>query len=101
MAAMCGLSLGFCATTTASIFTTLHPASRLIGGLQKNGAVGALVIRIGVGEKRADIAQARSTQNGIGDGVQQRVGVAVAVKAQRMFDFDAAENEFAAFHQAM
>lgn len=76
-------------------------ANRLIGGLQKNGAVGALVIRIGVGEKRADIAQARSTQNSIGDGVQQRVGVAVAVKAQRMFDFDAAENEFAAFHQAM
>ena len=57
--------------------------------------------RIITKEKRADIAQARSTQNGIGDGVQQRIGVAVAVKAQRMFDFDAAENEFAAFHQAM
>ena len=52
-----------------------------------------------VGEVGADIAQGSSTEQGIGDGVQQSVGVGVAEQAFFKGDGYAAEDERAAGHE--
>ena len=61
-------------------------------------AVHAFGLCRGVGEVIADVAHIRCSQQGIADGVQQHVGIAVTQEALTVFDLDAAHPEVAAFH---
>src|SRR4051812_40325218 len=49
----------------------------------------------------ADVAFADRAEDRVGDGVRENVGVRVAVKAVRMRNLHAAENERAAFRETM
>ena len=69
------------------------------GFAQQGARVGTLELRIGVGEMAADIAQGRRTEDGVGDRVQQHVGVGVAQQAQVVRDLHAADDQVAVFHQ--
>src|SRR5690606_35972302 len=68
---------------------------------QQHAAIGTLVFRIGVGEMAANIPQARSTQDGIGNGMQQGIGIRMPHQAMRMRDGDTAQNQGSAFAQHM
>jgi hypothetical protein len=48
---------------------------------------------IGIGEMFADISFACGTENGVGDRVEQDVGVAVSIESEVMFDGDSPENQ--------
>src|SRR5260221_6342210 len=67
--------------------------------LQKNTARRAAPAGIGVRKKMADVCFAQRAKEGVADGVHERIGVGVAVEAFGVRDFDAAQNEFAAFNQ--
>ena len=56
---------------------------------------------VGVRKMMADVALADRAEHGVGDGVSEHVGIAVAIEAVRMRDFHAAEDERAAFDEAM
>ena len=47
----------------------------------------------------ADVGQAEGTEDGIGDGVAEHVGIGVAVEAVGVRDFDAAEDQRAVFRE--
>ena len=49
----------------------------------------------------ADITHVGSTEDGVADGVDEYVGIAVAEKPQGVFKFDAANPEFAAWCELM
>ena len=49
----------------------------------------------------ADVAEAGGAQQRIADGVQQHVGVRMAVEALLVLDLDTADHELAAQHQRM
>ena len=68
---------------------------------QQHGRVGTLELRVGVREMAADIAQRRGAEQGIGDRVQQHVGIRMAEQPQAMRHFDTAENQLATWHQRM
>ena len=67
-----------------------HPPSvtRASGAAQQLPAVGILELGIGVGEQRADVAQAERTEQGVGDRMQERVGVGVAEQSVAVLDVD-------------
>ena len=48
-----------------------------------------------------DVAQGRRAQHGVGDGVQEHVGVGVPVQPLFKRNLDPAQNEGAALHQAV
>jgi hypothetical protein len=50
---------------------------------------------------QADISEGRRAEQRIADGVQQDVGVAMAVEAERGRDFDPADNQFSTFGEGM
>ena len=53
-------------------------ASREFPGVpQEDQAVAALPAGVGIGEVHPDVAQRRRSENGVGDGVRQHVGVGV------------------------
>jgi hypothetical protein len=56
---------------------------------------------IAVGISVADVAQTGSAKQGIGDGVQDNIGVTVTSQSARMFDADAAEDQGTTFCQPM
>jgi hypothetical protein len=68
IAGMCGAIFGACATMVESTLTIDQPASR--------------TRRVGVGKVPADVAQAGRTEQRIGDRMQQRVGVGMAVEPE-------------------
>jgi hypothetical protein len=49
----------------------------------------------------ADVAQPGRAQQGIGDGVQQHVGIGMAEQAEGMGDGHAADDEFAAGNESV
>jgi hypothetical protein len=53
----------------------------------------------GVGEEFADVAQGGGTQEGVGDGVQQCVGIGVAEQAFAVGNGNAAQNQGATFNE--
>ena len=53
----------------------------------------------GVGEEFADVAQGGGAQKGVGDGVQQCVGIGVAEQAFAVGNGNAAQNQGAAFNE--
>jgi hypothetical protein len=64
-------------------------------------AVGPLVCSIGIGEMLPDVTLANGPQNGVGNGVQQHVGIGMAEKARFMRDINPADDASAARHQPM
>ena len=48
------------------------------GGHEHLARVAPLVARVGIGKQLADVAQSSGTQQSVGNGVQQNVGIAVA-----------------------
>ena len=70
-------------------------------GTQQHQGIGALVGRVGVGEKLADVAAANGAQQGIGNRMSQNIGIGVAKKPQGMGYFHAAQDQLAAFYQSM
>ncbi len=56
---------------------------------------------VGVGKVMADVAFADRAEHRVGDRVREHVRIAMAVEAVRVRDLDAAENERAAFREAM
>src|SRR3972149_724085 len=68
---------------------------------QQLAAVDVLVLRVGVGEMPADIAKPGGTEAGVTDGMDQYVGVGMAVQSLAVRDFHAAENQIAPGDQRM
>ncbi len=58
-------------------------------------------LRIRVGKMRADVAQPRGAQQGVAKGVRQRVAIGMADGPFVKWEFDAAEDQLAAFGEAM
>ena len=71
------------------------------GLLQDDLTVHAVGKFCGIGEVVADVAHIRSAQQGITDGVQQHVGIAMAQQALTVIDLDAAHPQVAALYQLM
>jgi len=69
------------------------------GAPQQDAAVGALVARVGIGKMAADIAQRHGAEQGIGDRVQQRIGVGMPEQPRGMRYLDTAEDELATCDQ--
>ncbi len=49
----------------------------------------------------ADVAEARRAEQRVADGMQQHIGIGVAVEPFRVLDLDAADDQLAAKHQRM
>ena len=69
------------------------------GFLQQHPRVCALEFNRSVGKVAANVAQPRCAQNGVGDGMQQHVGIGVAQQPLVVGDLDPTNDELAAFHQ--
>ena len=79
-----------------------RPRSTLCGGGgQHLGRVAAAVGRVGVGKQAADVGQGGGAQQGVGHGVQQHVGVAVADKLPVVRHVDAAQPQRPARRRAV
>ena len=83
IAVRCGRILGRWAKITQSRFTIRHPAATTRSKLA----------RIGVGKKFADIAQSGRSKQGVGDGVQEHIGIAVAQRLPIMGDGDSPQHK--------
>ena len=68
---------------------------------QQHAAVDALIARVGVGEMVADVTQRGGTQQGIAQGMDGNVGVAVAQQASLPFNLDAAQPQGSTLDQAV
>ncbi len=64
-------------------------------------AVDAFVGRVGVGEMVADVAQGGSAEEGIAEGMDSHVGIAVAKQPEGMVNLHAANPQFAVGHEAV
>ena len=69
--------------------------------LQKAQAGNALPFRVGVREMRADVTEAGRAEQRVANRMGQRVAVGVSHRAQMKLDFDTAQDELAAFGEAM
>ena len=69
--------------------------------MEEQAAGGVVVLGVGVGELLTDVGQASGAEQGIDEGVDGDIGVAVAVEAAVAVDVDAGEPEGAAGHQSM
>ena len=63
--------------------------------------LGTLVARVAVGKVAADVTQRDGTEQGIGNRMQQGIGVGMPEQAGFMGNLDTAENQLAARDQAM
>ena len=79
-------------TVTSTLPTSHSAATRLHHPGEQVGAVGAGVGGVVVGKVGADVAEAGRAEQGVADGVGDRVGVAVAGQAAAL-DGDAAEDK--------
>src|ERR1700680_1032935 len=68
---------------------------------QKSQARNIFPFRIGVRKMRADVAKPRSAEQRVADRVRQRVAVGVSHGSFVKWNFDAAEDQFAAFREAV
>ena len=66
---------------------------------QKQQGIRTLVLGVGVREMPPDISQPRRAQQGVGNGVEQHVGVGMAVQPLFVVDLHAAQYQVTAFHQ--
>jgi hypothetical protein len=66
-----------------------------VHGAKEGEAIGSLPLRIGVGEVLPDIPERGRPEQGVGNGVQENIGVGVAVQARLVRNLNAAENESA------
>ena len=74
----------------------------LAGGfLQENAAGHRLPARIGIGKEVADVGLAQGAQNGITNCVHQDIRIGVSLESFRVWNFDAAEDEFSAGGECM
>jgi hypothetical protein len=64
-------------------------------------AVGPRPLRIGIGKQAADVTQAGRAKQGIGDRVQQHIGVRMTEQPLMVRNLDAAENQFATGRKGM
>ena len=71
------------------------------GATEENLAVGAFVFGGCVGKMVADVAEIGSAEEGVADGVNEYVGIAVAKKAEGMVDAYATQPQIAAFDETM
>ena len=69
--------------------------------LQKAQAGSALPFRVGIWEMRADVAESGRAEQRVADRVCQRIAIGVSHGAQMKWEFDTAEDELAAFGEAM
>ena len=60
---------------------------------QHFGRITPPIGRIGVGKKFADIAQSGRSKQGVGDGVQEHIGIAVAQRLPIMGDGDSPQHK--------
>ena len=74
---------------------------QLAHALQKSQACGILPLRVGVWKMRANVAQPRGTQERIANGMRQCIAVGMPYWALVEWELDSAEDEFAAFSEAM
>ena len=68
---------------------------------EQHPAVGVLPARIGIGKVRSDVAQRERAEDGVAHGVQQDIGVGVAVEAALVRNDHAAQHEPAAGDERM
>lgn len=68
---------------------------------QQHTGICPFVSWIRVGEVKADVAQGGSAQHSVGEGMEGDIGVAVAHQAEMIRDVDPANNQSAAFHEAV
>ena len=68
---------------------------------EKRARIGVAEGWVGVWIRVADVAESRRAEQGVGDGVQDDVGVTMTDQPARMLDTDAAQNQRPAFRQAM
>ena len=68
---------------------------------QQLHGIGPLPFGIGVGEELADIATADGSEQRIGHGMREHIGVGVTEQAQGMRDIHPADDELAALDQLM
>ncbi|MNH07293.1 hypothetical protein D3C76_1250950 [compost metagenome] len=68
---------------------------------QQHAAVGALELRIGVGEVLADIAQRRSAKQGIAQGVQQDVAIGMGQQPELVRNAHPTQGDEIAFREAV
>ena len=74
--------------------------SQFLGDVaQQAAAVGPFEFRIGIGIVLADVAEAGGAQQRIADGVQQHIGVGMAIEPFLVLDLDAADHQLAAVDQ--
>lgn len=66
---------------------------------QKQQGIRTLVLGVGVREMPPDISQPRRAQQGVGNGVEQHIGVGMAVQPLFVVDLHAAQYQVTAFHQ--
>lgn len=74
---------------------------RIPGGGEHLGGVTPPVGRVGIREHLADVAQGRGTEHGVGEGVQKRVGIAVADRLPIVWNSQPAQAERPARTQPM
>lgn len=63
------------------------------GRFQKGGGVGSLPAGIRVGKPFANVAESERSQQGVGDRVEQDVGVAMPVESELVLDPDPSQNQ--------
>lgn len=68
----------------------------LVGLLQHFSRIASPVDFVGVGEKLANIAQRRGSQQGIGHGMQQRIGIAMPDRMLVVRHFNPAQQKWPA-----
>jgi len=74
---------------------------KFAGMLEKLQAVGALPLGVGVRKMRADVAKARGAEQRVAERVGDHIAVGVAYRPFIEGDFDPADDELAAFREAM
>ena len=75
--------------------------NQVFGALQQDLAVDVFEFPGSIWKMIADIAQAGGTQQGITDGMEQHVRIAVAQRALVVGDFNAANHQVPSFNQLM
>jgi len=69
--------------------------------LKQDHGVGALELRVGVREVAADVAQTGGTQQGVGDGMQQRIRVGMPEQPVAVGNGDATKDQGTAGDEGM
>ena len=103
MAVRKSFNFGRSKMTVASMLTMPYSfaGGKLLGVLQKLKTVGAPPLRGGIREMHADVAQGKTAEDSIGNGVRENVGIGMTGKTERSRNGDATQNEGTARFNAM